>query len=764
MLVKSTIKIDDSKVDKDELYTYLKQRPNRKILGLWRFHLGVYNAANRGKDRKFKEWVRKTIGEEPALFDAALTEKSRKQLSIYMANKGYFNAVVTDSIHLQLKRNGTPKKKASITYNVTSNAPYRIRKIAFSIGDTALTKPVLGSAKRTLLQPGNNYDTDILSDERLRITREMKNRGYQQFAKEYVFFSVDSTINKNRVNITVGVKNPMERVPTGPKTDTLIERLHELYYVNEIFMNTRYDPSDPTAGFGDTLVAGHLNLFQGKELLLRPEVLVNAVSIQPEELYNLADVEFTQNRLAGLGTFKFINIEFQQLGKVNGRNLVDCYINLTPSPKKSIALETQGTNRGGNLGISGYLSYKNKNTFRGAEILELRLGGGLEAQSSQVTQQSGTLNNLPFNTLEVGPELRLYFPKLLLPKKLQTPLKAYSPNTTLAASFNFQQRPDFERSIASLSYGYKWRNDAYSSFGFDLADISYVNITTDEAFQTILDDSNNSLLQNSYNDHFVVASRFTYTFNNQNINKFNNPRYLKTTIEGAGNAVQLLSNVTGREHNSEGHYDIFEVQYAQYVKSEVDYRYYNRLNKWSNMVYRSYVGAGVPLTNLEVLPFEKSFFSGGANGMRAWRARTLGPGGLTDTSLTSIDHIGDIKLEGNLEYRFDIAKILEGAAFVDAGNVWLLREDTQRPQGEWQWERFYKELAVGVGLGARFDFSFFIIRLDAGLQFKDPRLPEGERWLWEPKTTYNKLKVDIDPSYDGYSPRVTFNLGIGYPF
>lgn len=741
------------------------------------------------KETKFRRKLKEIVGEPPVIYDPILTGNSTKQLNLFLKNKGYFNSTVSDSTSFK-------KKKAKVHYYIESGKPYKIRKITFSINDTGLIKPIRVCSKRTLMKPGHNYDANMIAKERERMSTAMKNLGYYSFSKEFIYFQVDSALNKYKVDLKLIIKNPIEKKALGDGRDTLLETKHQLYFIRNIYINTNYDPKEIPA---DTLLIDGYYFLNASRLQFRPEVLLKNIFVKNGDIYRLRNQKYTNTRLAGLKTFKFISIRHTQAETGSPKQMLDCHINLTPTPKQSFAIETEGTNRSGNLGITGNLVYKNKNTFKSAEVLEIKLSAGLEAQKIQAESTDNELvKNIPFNTFEIKPEVKLFIPKLWFPRKLGKLPKHYNPKTYFSGSYSYQKRPDYDRNIASLAYGYSWKGAKNTSNIFYPFDINLLKINKTPEFDSTLQASNNTFYINSYTNTMIVSSRYSIIFSNQNINKPRNFVYFKGNIEGAGNLLQLTNNIFNSSKDADGYYHLFNtkdentgnkdpgsgVQYAQYVKTETDLRIYNIINKNSNIVYRLYVGVGIPFTNLPVLPFVKSFFGGGANSMRAWEARTLGPGALTDTLGFSIDQIGDIKFEGNIEYRFDLLKMLEGAAFVDIGNIWLLNTDAYRPGGVFG-KNFYKEIAVGIGLGVRFDFSFFIIRFDAALPVKDPKLPVSERWLFQPKDKYNSARQEIitqdlidegyiensddfnnklKEQYAPYKPKMVFNIGIGYPF
>jgi hypothetical protein len=481
--------------------------------------------------------------------------------------------------------------------------------------------------------------------------------------------------------------------------------------------------------------------------------------------------------LSALKTFRTIGIRFTEVPNTNPK-LLDCNINLVPLPRQAFSIEWEGTHRYGNLGSSVSLVYQNKNAFKGAEILEMKFktGGELQRllsdsiQNEQIFEGSPLFEKfIPFNTAELGGEANVYIPRFWLPFNAGDLPKFLSPKTNMSFNYHFQKRPDFIRQVTNIYYGYSWKSSAYHSHSLIPADVSTVRIEKTKSFEELLNKFNNPFLNNSFRNYMILSSRYSYSFSNQELNKQKNFRFIKVNSEWAGNTMRLINNLMESPKDESGTYEIAKIRYAQYVKSDVDLRFYNVINKRSNIVYRLFAGLGLALENSPALPFDKSFFSGGSNGIRAWTARSLGPGSYYDPFKKTFDKIGDIQLEGNAEYRFDIIKMLKGALFVDAGNIWLIKNDPQRPGSKFDINDFYSEIAMGGGFGARLDFSFFIIRLDMGFQLKDPSLPKGERWVFEPKTETNK-RIDainndnINANLQHYGLKKTLNLGIGYPF
>jgi hypothetical protein len=297
-------------------------------------------------------------------------------------------------------------------------------------------------------------------------------------------------------------------------------------------------------------------------------------------------------------------------------------------------------------------------------------------------------------------------------------------------------------------------------------ELSLIKINKSNEFQQRLDELQDLFLNASYSDHLISAIKVSYIFN-QSLSKLTNSFYYRGNAETAGNLLRTVMALTNVERDTLGSFQLFGIRYAHYVRTDHDFRYYRKHRDNSSTVFRVFAGIGVPLTNLSVLPFEKSFFAGGANGLRAWRAQTLGPGSFQNV-VTTFDRIGELQIEGNIEYRKKLISVVEGAIFIDVGNIWLLRPDPIRPGGEFEANRFLSEIAIGAGVGARLNFDFFIIRFDLGMQFKDPSLAPGERWVFQPKDEFNERVRNFNENntrqVNNYSPRLNLNLGIGYPF
>lgn len=781
----------DTKIDKTDIENYIKQKPNRRILIFFRFHLWLHNLANedrikrkrvlynkkieikntkritKGKKAKkndkqlLGEWLLE-IGEPPVIVDTLLSQKSVKQIKLFLNNKGFFINTVTDSINYKRR------KKANIVYKINASAPYTLNKIDYKISDDLLKYYVDADTTNTLLIKGNNYDVDVLQKERERITTNLNNNGYFLFSRDYIYYEIDTTVGNRRVNVTIGIKNYAKKI--NDFTDSITETLHQRFYVNNIYIQPDFISRKADTLHKDTTFIDNYNILHTRKLRYKTRVLLNGVFIRKGELYQLKNVEDTYKRLSELKAFKSINIFFVQ----SVDEYLDCHIQLSPILKQSFTVETEGTNRSGNLGISGSFVFQNRNLFKGAEVLELRLKGGVEAQKTYNDNSNVNLNDLTtpielFNTVEFGPELNVYVPRFLVPFKIKD-TKRSNPKTIFTSAFNYQHRPDYTRKILNFSFGYMWKATPKTRHTFNPVVINFVKVglVQGSEFEKYVNKVQNLFIRNSFSNHLTTSTRYSFTFNEQDIKRSANFSYFKINAESSGNILRGIYDLTNSINpntfakDTQGRYSLFNIVYSQYLRIDADYRYYYSSSEINKIVFRVAAGIGKPLTNFQVLPFERSFFSGGANGIRAWQARTLGPGTYS-SKVFSFDQFGDGQLEGNIEYRLKLFKIINGALFVDAGNTWLRRPDPNRVGGEFKLNRFYKEIAIGTGFGIRADFSFFIIRFDIGLKVRDPQFLESKRWviqrLFDAAWKYDYW-VANGKNYNFFA----FNIGIGYPF
>jgi outer membrane protein assembly factor BamA len=730
LLSKIKVEYKSESIYKDELLSISKQKPNRKLLGFYKLYLGIYNLYYNKPNSK----IRNNVGEPPVIFDSSLVYNSTQLMTKYLQNRGYYNANVEASIKKK-------KKKAIISYNVDAKNQFILSRSSHKINDPTIKSLYNKNIENTTLKVGEPFDIELLNKERKRIEKILKNFGYYKFTKEYIQFEADTSNTNNDVRLITKIN---DKTLFNEYSDSSYSIPHKTYKINKVYVRINYTNQQNTEIKTDTNTVDSISFITVGESTIRRDVLTGLIYVKPGDMYRQDLQDITYRNLASLRIFSYVSITYDQDYESNDEGLV-AFIDLNKRKSKSYTIESEGTNNGGNLGINANINFQHNNTFKGAEILNVKLAGGLEAQ--QLLTEDGDDQNiskiLPFNTFEFGPEINLEVPRFLLPIKTTKVSQKGNPRTTFNTSLNFQDRSDYKRNLSKMYISYSWNETKTKKHIIQPIDFSYININLSSGFDSLLQDLDNSFLINSYTDNLIFASLYSFILNTQNSNKLKNHLYLRLNIESAGNLIGLITDTSNLKQNSSGAYLLGGVPYAQYLRSDFDFRYYQNFS-YSKLVYRISSGLGIPYGNSSAMPFEKSFYSGGANGIRAWRARQLGPGNLNDSANT-IDQIGNMRLEGNIEYRFGITNILEGAAFIDAGNIWNFNQEDSQEETQFKTNRIWRGTALGIGLGIRLNFTFFIFRLDFAAPIKDPAELNPEQ---------------IKPQWSN----TNLNFGIGYPF
>jgi Omp85 superfamily domain len=738
------VKVKEGKVKNEELKNCIRQKPNKRILGL-RFHLWLYNLSSKKnkKEKGLNNWLQ-TIGEKPVIYDDYVKNKSADHLKTYLNNKGYYNSVVEDLV--QFKR-----KRARVLYRVYINEPYKIRKVLFTCIDSALASVVLPDTINTLIKTGVNFDLDLLESERKRVEVFLKYKGYYNFNKEFIQFQADSSANTKDVELKMIINNFKKKGPDN----TVIATSHKRYILNDVSFFTNFDQKEALAqrekyyGDLDTNYINNIQFISKGEDNINNRVILQSNFIQSGELYSLYNIDKTYKHLNSLRLFKLINMQFFEVDSLANDSLnigyLDCKVQLTKFYLQSYTIELQGTNSGGNIGIGGSLLYQHRSLFGGAEITDFRINGAVEALDTSLIE----FNRIN-KAIELGGNVTISIPKFILPIfKGEKFSKKYSPKTQISLGYNYKDRLEYRRSIANMSYGYIWDGNRFLKHSFKLLEINAVSLPyASPDFKDYID---STYLKSSYENHLISVLNYGLVFNNQDIKKNRDFYFFYFNAEISGNILSGISELTNATKNDEGSYLVFGIPFSQYAKTDIDFRYYNVVDKTNTFVFRFFGGIEIPYGNSLSMPIEKMYYSGGANSIRAWNVRDLGPGSYSGGSKTRFpNQTGDIKLEANFEYRFKMFWLLEGALFIDAGNIWNLNSD-EFEGGLFRKDEFYKEFAVGSGYGARFDFSFFIFRLDLGVKLCDPSYEQKERWVFGNRGLT-------------WQDDFTINIGIGYPF
>jgi len=739
LLNKIEVKVDDKNLKKDELKTHIRQKENLKILGILKFYLFVYNLSS---ERKENGWLKK-MGEAPVLYDESLTQKSNDQLLIFLKNKGYYNSVVKDSLQIDKK-----KRKLNLIFEIDARQPYRIRNYSYSIKDKNLSGIIMKDTVKQLLKRNDIFDLDVLNAERQRIASYVKNCGYYMFSEQFISFEADTSFYNHQVDLTVNID---DAILDNQEAAVVPHRKYKIrnYLINPTF-NAVTLTSDKQVQKSDTLIKDDYVFIYSGKLKYKPELFYNLNRMKDSTFYCVLNAEKTYRALNRLRQFKLINIGFTETNSYTNDSipLLDCRIQLTPLPRQNVSFDLEGTNSSGNLGVAGNMNFQQRNVFGGAEVFDLQL---------KVARERQRIDNTIYNIREYGFISSLTFPKFLSPVRPKQMLSFQIPETKLTFGYSYQDRPDYTRNITNLKYGYNWKTTNFQFHTLNVVDLNYVHIyNLNPAFINSIEDL---FIKSSFTDHLIAATNYSWTYNTQNINKREDYKFYKVNFESAGNLLYLYCKLINKNKTTEldtvtnqtsSYYEILNTRFSQYLKGDFEYRYGHMINRVSSMIGRGFVGVGFPYGNFNVLPFEKKYFTGGANGIRAWQVRSLGPGSYKAPAGVYPNQAADIKLEANLEYRFKLFWLMEGAMFMDAGNIWAINSLDNREGAVFKFNEFYKQIALGTGLGLRFDFTYFIFRLDLGVKLRDPSLPEGKRFI---PGNYLMTTNDLNLSF-----------AIGYPF
>ncbi|MCK5730718.1 MAG: BamA/TamA family outer membrane protein, partial [Draconibacterium sp.] len=509
---------------------------------------------------------------------------------------------------------------------------------------------------------------------------------------------------------------------------------------------------DTTTSFSDTLSWDNVVVYRHKQVSYPPDLFDRTMLLNQGDLYSTNEVERTFTAFNRLRQFRFVDIQFNEPTLVRDSNLLDCHIRLAPLSKQSTSFDIEGTNTSGNFGVAGNINYQHRNLFRGAEVFQVRFKGATERIQQPV---DGETNN--FNTREFGVESKLIIPKLLGPGNFISDFEKFLPKTVITLGYNYQRRPEYTRTISTTRFGYDWKSTQNLRHIWNLFDLNMVQIF--EFDQDFMDNIKDLYIRSSFTDHLIMAMNYSLVFNNQKLNSKKNYTYVRFNIESAGNVLWAISEVFNRPKvtvvdttglGTSEFYEVLNLRFAQYVKSDIEVSHSQQLDEYNAIVGRAFLGVGIPFGNFDVLPFEKKYFTGGANGIRAWQVRELGPGSYKAPPNAYPNQSSDIKLEGNIEYRFKLTNFLEGALFLDAGNIWAINEKDNREGALFKFNRFYKQIAIGTGAGLRFDLNYFILRVDTGMKVRDPAQEEHNGWIIGTRPINGEDFV--------------FSFAIGYPF
>ncbi|MBQ8337144.1 MAG: BamA/TamA family outer membrane protein [Bacteroidaceae bacterium] len=687
---------------------YVRQQPNAKWFSLVKVPLYTY--ALSGRDTTL--WINRVLqrlGEAPVVFDEKLAERSRRNIEQMLVNDGYLHA----SVDFECEKNDK-KKRAVATYYLHERERYFVSDISLNTNDTILKAIIDSTSALSYLRPGMPFSVDGLEQERTRIVKMLRNKGYYRFQKDYITFTADTAHYSNKVKLSMDIAMFTPSVNATPKP-------HPSYTVGNVYYiagaGMRLD--DEALSKCDTMKYRNFKIFYNDNTIVRPSVLAENTYLEPGELYSQNNVDRTYNAFSQLTALKYTTIRMVERPDTA---VLDCYILFERNKRRSVGFEVEGTNTAGDLGAAASVTFSDKNLFRGSELLSLRIFGAYEA----VSNLSGYTGDSYF---EYGAEVSLRLPGGIAQSVIPAKRRMLLSSTVFSLKLNSQERPEFERRILSGSWSYMWSRKKDTNHKLDILDLNYIYVPwiSDTFKKEYLDSvsNRNSILKYNYENLLITKLGYTYSFNSSHndANRFERVVYsMRANVECSGNVLYGVNSLFGGKKNDDGQYTFLSIAYAQYVKGDFDFATRINMDDRNSIVLHFGLGVAYPYGNSRVLPFEKRYFAGGANGMRGWTVRSLGPGRYRNEgkSIDFINQSGDIKLDLNVEYRTHLFWKIHSAVFLDAGNIWTIRDYKEQPGGQFKFTTFYKDLALSYGIGFRFDFGMFIFRLDAAMKAINP--------------------------------------------
>lgn len=736
-LVKSNKVVIEEKgteIDKSGVSNYISLKPYKSTfqtnIPTW-----FYYMTQRHPKSAVWKWFFKNFGNEPVYYDKTEADNSTVQMTRYLDNVGYFHSKVTHTVKTKKRR-----KTAKVTYHIYPSQPYRINEITHVIDDTLVRNYIMRDSTKFPLKEGDIYNAYSLDKEREIITERLRNSGYYYFNRDNIFYEVDSNFMNHSMKVTMRLKKNKLAYKKYTIRDISVYPDFSVLHMND----KPTDSATLTIEIGRRKYPNTLDFYYFGKPRVMPQTFSRSIHVTEGFPYNLRSVTSTYRSLSNFRLFSNVNIQFDSVPN-DTLNRLDCRITMQQNDVHSFTIQGEGTNSDGDLGIKGSLAYNNKNIFHGAETFQLSLKGGLEAQRIIGTAENENERKV-FNTRELGITASLLFPKFLGPFTSADFARDYLPTTTISLGFNAQVRYYYSRYISTALYSYDWRD--INRMGHTLSPI-YLNsvkiANINPIFQDYLDAETSQRKKDQYVSHLILGTRYSMTYSSQRFNQTGSFVYLRADLESSGNLLSLF-NKTKLITDEDGHHSLLGIRYAQYVRASLDFRQHVDFGNEHWLVLRQFVGLGLPYGNSKDLPFERSFYGGGANGLRGWLYRTVGPGGYVSSN-NDIEKTGDLQLEANAEFRFPIYNIFNGAIFIDAGNVWAYHPNESMPNAEFRFNSFYKQIAVDAGIGIRMDVSFLIIRLDFAYAMRNPYPNEdGSYWRF------------------GKGNNLRMQMGIGYPF
>ena len=740
------------------------QQPNSKFMGT-RIKVFLYN--QKYNEKKSNWFWRLMLAprnlEAPVIYDSIKTKESVQRMVSYLNNQGYFYATATYTEKIR-------HQKASVTYQVNTGRNFIVNNIYYDVQDTAILKLVKASGQFSLIKKNTPYKQDALISERERLMRLVKNAGYYKFSRDAIEFEIDTlhkalfrnplnpfegisnifserrTVEKPTMDITIRIKNPEDSLTAW-----------ELYHIDSIYVYPDFPLSGNLADSSFKTDTRRYITIKSRTEYVRPRVLSRSVLLRNGDLFSQQQHNNTINRLYDLNIWQSINLQY--IEKKDTTNKLDAYLYLTPKRKQELGANFEVSTSSDYMVGSGIsLNYRHLNMNRAANQLSVSLNAGLEMIRNQQ-------NSFVVQAKQFGAQVDLTFPRFISPFRIRQNNRS-SMRTRLTAGFDYLSRIDrFKINNINASFGYEWNESIYKRWIVKPISLNYVGVSLNQAFRDTVVDKN-PYLRRSFEPAFIGGENITFIFSNNDVFHKRHNSYFRANLEESGlwlNGINsLASTISGHRSDLES---VTGLTISNFIKLEADYRHYWNFNLHTSLATRVYAGVGVPYSKSQVLPYIRQFTAGGPMSIRAWRLRTLGPGSYKDSSeIAQIfpDQTGDMKLEGNIELRFDLLRMfngtvnLKGATFLDIGNIWMMSKDPARPGSEFHLSTLYNDLAVGTGAGLRLDFNYFLVRLDWGIPLKVPYYT-GQRHGW-----YLSEWDLADKQWR--RDNIIWNIAIGYPF
>lgn len=729
------IKSDKKDIDVTYLEDFVQQQPNSTLPLFGKVRLSIYNMAGQDTSKWTTRLIQK-LGQPPVIYSPKLTAVTATQLAKELSNQGYLRAKVDTLL--------SPKgKKMDIKYDINSGDPYRIRNYEYTIYDKNIDNSLKPARKYTRIQPGTIFNQVVLDESRGHLTSYLRNIGYYKFSKEYLYYKADTTLNSSQVDLYLSLYEAKDSTT------------YQKYKLRNVTILSGFDAmsrgNERLFSHPDTTMYKGLKIIHGKNNFLRNSTLSRNTYLRPGEFYADRFYTNTTGAFNGIGVIKQTDITFTPI--INEKDSIqqlDAFITLVPGNTHFFQTELQGTNSAGDFGIAPSISYQHQNIFNGAEILKLKLKGSYEFISNS------NKNNLSsHNFYEVGGDASLSFPLFLFPWLKKSWRELPSSSTQVSAGLTTQHREQYTRQFFNATLTYRWATwENKLNHQFNLWDINYIRMpwVSDDFRDEYLSNSANAILKASYQDQLISRTGYSVTYANTNrwggIPK--NSVAIRGNIELSGLLPRLVSAFGKTKKNSSGQEEILGIAYAEYIKGDISFAQTFQLSKIHSVAYRIGLGIANPFGNSSVLPFETRYFSGGANSVRGWPTRGLGPGSYRPTTDGNdfANRVGDIKLDLGIEFRNMVTEYIQLAAFVDAGNIWTIRDYAEsQPNGQFLFNNFYKEIALSYGAGIRFDLGFLLLRLDGGVRAYDPGQIKDKWVIFKPRLNY-----------------MAWHFAIGYPF